>query len=263
MQTTVNFTKDVKIEENIYKSYKYIPLFQDTDCNTLFGNDNFRNYTGVSVKVNETSFCVGSGYQFSPNIVLKRFRTYEVIFDSLYRDEISVIIDNSYLKCSNTCPERANDDDCDDGGPGSEHSYCELGTDCADCGHRYYQPPSPPPSPPPPLPPPPSPPPLPPPPSPPPSPSPPPGCQKGICIDSVDSTYPGFDNGCMYFISGSLINQVCPGIPDTMGKGNGQCLDGMQQLCACIDACTSPPSPPTLPLGAPPQLPPLPLYPHT
>ena len=67
----------------------------------------------------------------------------------------------------------------------------------------------------------------------------------------------------MYYIGGSTINQVCPGIPDTMGKGNGQCTDGIDQVCACIDACTPPPAPPVLPLGAPPQLPPLPLYPHT
>ena len=70
-----------------------------------------------------------------------------------------------------------NDGTCDDGGPGAEYSFCELGTDCADCGPRLVWPPSPPPSlPPPPSPPPPSPPPpSPPPPSPPPpSPSPPP-----------------------------------------------------------------------------------------
>ena len=30
----------------------------------------------------------------------------------------------------------ADDSSCDDGGPGSSHSHCELGSDCADCGPR-------------------------------------------------------------------------------------------------------------------------------
>lgn len=37
--------------------------------------------------------------------------------------------------CSETC-EFAGDGDCDDGGPGSLTSACELGTDCADCSSR-------------------------------------------------------------------------------------------------------------------------------
>ena len=32
---------------------------------------------------------------------------------------------------------------CDDGGPGSEHSYCNYGSDCADCGIRPMPPPPP------------------------------------------------------------------------------------------------------------------------
>jgi len=35
--------------------------------------------------------------------------------------------------CTNTCMYD-NDGDCDDGGPGSDFSSCELGSDCADCG---------------------------------------------------------------------------------------------------------------------------------
>lgn len=62
--------------------------------------------------------------------------------------------------CSNTCTY-ANDNDCDDGGAGSEYSICQLNTDCADCGigsvvSGGLPPPSPsppPPSPPPPVPP--------------------------------------------------------------------------------------------------------------
>ena len=36
--------------------------------------------------------------------------------------------------CTNTC-NYAFDFECDDGGPGSMHSLCPLGTDCFDCGH--------------------------------------------------------------------------------------------------------------------------------
>lgn len=37
--------------------------------------------------------------------------------------------------CGNTC-NFADDDDCDDGGPGAEFGICALGTDCTDCGTR-------------------------------------------------------------------------------------------------------------------------------
>jgi hypothetical protein len=37
--------------------------------------------------------------------------------------------------CSNSCAS-ANDGECDDGGPNSLYSVCQLGTDCADCGGR-------------------------------------------------------------------------------------------------------------------------------
>jgi len=43
------------------------------------------------------------------------------------------------FECSNECvgaPSYASDNFCDDGGPGSEYSDCQLGTDCADCGRR-------------------------------------------------------------------------------------------------------------------------------
>ena len=39
------------------------------------------------------------------------------------------------LCCVDTCAYRL-DGDCDDGGPGSEYNYCQLGTDCADCVSR-------------------------------------------------------------------------------------------------------------------------------
>jgi hypothetical protein len=38
-------------------------------------------------------------------------------------------------RCTNTC-NFAGDGDCDDGGPGSEYSFCPLGSDCAVCGPR-------------------------------------------------------------------------------------------------------------------------------
>ncbi len=37
--------------------------------------------------------------------------------------------------CTNTC-RFASDGDCDDCGPGSDYSLCDIGTDCADCGPR-------------------------------------------------------------------------------------------------------------------------------
>jgi hypothetical protein len=37
--------------------------------------------------------------------------------------------------CNNTCSS-AGDNECDDGGPDSLFSLCELGSDCADCGPR-------------------------------------------------------------------------------------------------------------------------------
>ena len=51
--------------------------------------------------------------------------------------------------CSNTC-NYASDGDCDDGGPGSEYTNCNGGSDCVDCGSRsgggnYPPSPSPPP----------------------------------------------------------------------------------------------------------------------
>lgn len=39
-----------------------------------------------------------------------------------------------------------NDQACDDGGPGSEYDVCDFGSDCLDCGYRFYMPPSPPPT---------------------------------------------------------------------------------------------------------------------
>lgn len=41
--------------------------------------------------------------------------------------------------CSDTCMY-ANDDVCDDGGPGSTYDDCAFGTDCADCGRRTPEP---------------------------------------------------------------------------------------------------------------------------
>jgi len=38
-------------------------------------------------------------------------------------------------QCTNTCAS-ANDNECDDGGPGSLYDICEFGSDCNDCGVR-------------------------------------------------------------------------------------------------------------------------------
>ena len=43
--------------------------------------------------------------------------------------------DGGYWTCLNTCGPRS-DNECDDGGAGSEYSLCALGTDCVDCGPR-------------------------------------------------------------------------------------------------------------------------------
>ena len=91
---------------------------------------------------------------------------------------------------------------CDDGGPGSEYDWCDLGSDCSDCGQRcgyFPPPPSPRPPPSPPLPPSPSPPPPSlrpspsPPPPPPPSPFPPPSPPSPVCTNTC--AYPS-DGAC-------------------------------------------------------------------
>ena len=40
--------------------------------------------------------------------------------------------------CTNTCILYASDGVCDDAGPGAEYSDCSIGTDCNDCGPRWY-----------------------------------------------------------------------------------------------------------------------------
>lgn len=54
--------------------------------------------------------------------------------------------------CMDTCRDPmgndlSDDGECDDGGPGADHSDCEYGEDCTDCGRRSF-PPRPPPAPP-------------------------------------------------------------------------------------------------------------------
>jgi hypothetical protein len=38
--------------------------------------------------------------------------------------------------CTDAPSCATSDGHCDDGGPGSEYNYCNLGTDCIDCGPR-------------------------------------------------------------------------------------------------------------------------------
>ncbi|NOS99454.1 MAG: hypothetical protein HOP29_02380 [Phycisphaerales bacterium] len=47
---------------------------------------------------------------------------------------ISDVLESVAL-CSDAC-RTASDGECDDGGPGSDYSICDLGTDCLDCGPR-------------------------------------------------------------------------------------------------------------------------------
>lgn len=161
-QSNISFTKDVKIDEHRYKSYKYVPMITDIDCNSLFG---IKNYTGIVVKANDGLYCEGSERGFDPNLNLEMFKTYEVEFDSRIRDEIYIQYTHTYLKCSDDCLIYRNNGYCEDGYDNSVSSACTYGTDCTDCGYRNnFPPPSPPPS----LPPPSLPPPSPPMPSPPP-----------------------------------------------------------------------------------------------
>ena len=56
---------------------------------------------------------------------------------SFWREDIGVAIEGTNCEdmCQDTC-QYPSDGTCDDGGPGSEYSQCQLGTDCADCGAR-------------------------------------------------------------------------------------------------------------------------------
>ena len=48
----------------------------------------------------------------------------------------SPIPDGSFYRCDNTCAINQFYGNCNDGGPGSEWSWCDLGTDCNTCGPR-------------------------------------------------------------------------------------------------------------------------------
>ena len=148
------------------------------------------------------------------------------------------------MTCLNTCGARS-DNECDDGGSGSEFSLCALGTDCEDCGPRLTSDPPPPPLP------------APPPPQPPPSTLPPCSTIRDPCEDWLDAPYtepaPGtevcWDNGecvlkasnaewcangasgeCIWGISGGACDNTCTWADD------GQCDDGtvgaFSSLCA-------------------------------
>lgn len=170
INTNVSFTKDVKTNENTYKSYKYIPITYDTTCNNLFG---LKNYTGVNVVIDDTRSCKGIESGFDPDFVLEKFKTYEVEIHNSIEEVYVDLTPSSQNLCTDTCivdgKDSNSDGTCDDGGQGSSNSACDYGTDCADCGVRINTLS---PSPPPPLPPPPLTPPLPPPPLPPPPPTP-------------------------------------------------------------------------------------------
>ncbi len=50
-------------------------------------------------------------------------------------EEFRAQLDANGRQCQNTCAY-ANDNECDDGGPGSLNSLCSYGSDCNDCGAR-------------------------------------------------------------------------------------------------------------------------------
>ena len=122
-QSNVSFSKDVKIDENRYKSYKYIPIVSDIYCNDLFGT---KNYTDVVIKINNTMYCRGFENGFSPDLKLEMFKTYEVEFDSRRRNEIYIQFEHEYLLCSDTCPFYSDNSLCEDGGPDSHNFSMQL-----------------------------------------------------------------------------------------------------------------------------------------
>ena len=63
--------------------------------------------------------------------------TYEGATRVEYEDALAASLEGAVgdqCICENTCANSPTDRYCDDGGPGSQYSYCGLGTDCADCG---------------------------------------------------------------------------------------------------------------------------------
>ena len=64
---------------------------------------------------------------------------YFAIFDLYDELECQSELSPGRAGCSNIC-DYAYDDDCDDGGAGSEYNLCDWGTDCNDCGRREPEP---------------------------------------------------------------------------------------------------------------------------
>ena len=58
-----------------------------------------------------------------------------VVMVSDAQDQDQIITTYEIRLCSETCAYSA-DGDCDDGGEASDYSFCDLGTDCIDCGPR-------------------------------------------------------------------------------------------------------------------------------
>jgi hypothetical protein len=183
--------------------------------------------------------------------------------------------------CENTC-RFPSDAQCDDGGYGSQYSFCDIGTDCLDCGLRYALPP-PPPRPPstyPPNPP-----------APPPNPRPPvmwcsdgqQGVQTAGVPCSMPFTFRGatFDvaTGCAPFPGSYALVQVAQESTTTTSNGwcctqtnaAGTCdppayatrLGGDSVFWAGCAACAPPPMPPLNPPNPPPPLPPPSPSPHS
>ena len=103
-----------------------------SDCSPRYDDDGDGYYddegttslnTSLSLDCDDSDSTVNPGGTEVPNDGIDQ--------DCSGADEIA-----STALCDDSC-QYANDGDCDDGGTDSLYDYCDLGTDCSDCGDRY------------------------------------------------------------------------------------------------------------------------------
>lgn len=96
-------------------------------CQGDSGGPLFVKENGSFFQVGIVSFGVGCGRASHPGVYASVAHYLPWITDK--------ITSAPSIGCTNVCL-RPGDGSCDDGGPGSEYSICDLNTDCADCGAR-------------------------------------------------------------------------------------------------------------------------------